>query len=471
MNTATAFQYDQNGNLGHDAQGNQYRYNAQGQLISFSNAKKKTLTLYYYNAEQELSGVQTTDKLEAFIYDQKRLSDIILNNKKIALLPQKQLLCIDNSHRCYYRLSEQKNTSNLWIKQNQSSVSVTNYMPYGYHRQFSTLQTSQAKLLQQIAYDGEYSEPNSQLIYLQARFYNPKIMRFMQRDTYPFLNHYKFANDNPINNLDPSGHFSISAGLSVAALGIGILAPGVGSEALYVLGGITNVIATSIPLWNGNISRIAADSSAMIGSLASTAALTSGSSKLIFGAEFVEHLAQGVAMPFISNANNKVSTRKALISAAASLPFAIFMAGSATYLTRNLETENKEQSILTRLLYPDALLEGHAQGENDAHISDYLSSFVFGALRGGSSEAVRLSYFSIMDKMGEHIEKPKTPLWQNMSMSAFAGGFQYAGMAATHVRINAFKNINDEISLPHLYYNAFNYGWSEQFTVAQLEIS
>ncbi|WP_305847099.1 RHS repeat-associated core domain-containing protein [Rhodoferax sp. AJA081-3] len=72
-------------------------------------------------------------------------------------------------------------------------------------------------LKQNHLYTGEYWDQDSQLLYLRARWYDPKIGRFVSAD--PFegkqrdprsLNRYSYASSDPVQYTDPSGKFSIS---------------------------------------------------------------------------------------------------------------------------------------------------------------------------------------------------------------------------------------------------------------------
>ncbi|HEX5824895.1 MAG TPA: RHS repeat-associated core domain-containing protein [Candidatus Limnocylindrales bacterium] len=66
---------------------------------------------------------------------------------------------------------------------------------------------------QPFGYSGEPTDGTG-LSYLRARYYNPDLGRFMSRDTWfgspsksTTLNRFAFANDDPVTNTDPTGHF------------------------------------------------------------------------------------------------------------------------------------------------------------------------------------------------------------------------------------------------------------------------
>ncbi|MFN8524644.1 MAG: RHS repeat-associated core domain-containing protein [Chloroflexota bacterium] len=65
---------------------------------------------------------------------------------------------------------------------------------------------------QPYGFAGEQRDQESGLIWLRSRTYDPSIGRFLQRDRYPgrprrplSLNNYTYAENNPVNNTDPSG--------------------------------------------------------------------------------------------------------------------------------------------------------------------------------------------------------------------------------------------------------------------------
>jgi len=89
-------------------------------------------------------------------------------------------------------------------------------------------------------YTGEQFDAALDNYYLRARYYDPGSGRFTAMDTFQgidnepvTLNKYLYANADPVNNIDPSGRFSISSQM-VAVSTIGILA--VSSQHSYQIG-------------------------------------------------------------------------------------------------------------------------------------------------------------------------------------------------------------------------------------------
>ncbi|GHU23659.1 hypothetical protein FACS189497_09610 [Betaproteobacteria bacterium] len=76
-------------------------------------------------------------------------------------------------------------------------------------------------------YVGEYFDADSGLYHLRARDYDPRIGRFTAMDEHPgaqkaplTINKYNYANSDPVNNIDPSGRFTLGGMMS----GIGSMA-------------------------------------------------------------------------------------------------------------------------------------------------------------------------------------------------------------------------------------------------------
>lgn len=78
-------------------------------------------------------------------------------------------------------------------------VSNSDYRPYG----TQVLGTAESGP----GYTGHVADPDSGLVYMQARYYDPQVGRFLSVDPAQEsgLNRYWYANGNPVKNVDPDG--------------------------------------------------------------------------------------------------------------------------------------------------------------------------------------------------------------------------------------------------------------------------
>ena len=59
------------------------------------------------------------------------------------------------------------------------------------------------------------------MYYLKGRYYDPTTQRFTQEDTYKGNNPYAYCNGNPVNGIDPNGHFGLGDRVVVWGRGYG----------------------------------------------------------------------------------------------------------------------------------------------------------------------------------------------------------------------------------------------------------
>ena len=94
---------------------------------------------------------------------------------------------------------------------------------YGY-KAFGELLSQEGVTDNSHLYTGEQYDPNTENYYLRARYYDPSRPGFLIQDTWAgasniplSLNKYAYGNDDPVNNIDPTGNFSIGAVMSAVS--------------------------------------------------------------------------------------------------------------------------------------------------------------------------------------------------------------------------------------------------------------
>ncbi|MCP4089673.1 MAG: RHS repeat-associated core domain-containing protein, partial [Gammaproteobacteria bacterium] len=111
-----------------------------------------------------------------------------------------------------------------------ASTETSVYAAYG-ERQGNTTETK--------GFIGERHDPETGLIYLNARYYDPITARFISPDDWdPVLpgvgtNRYAYAGNDPVNKSDPNGHFIPAVAVAIAAC------TGACSTAITAITGIT----------------------------------------------------------------------------------------------------------------------------------------------------------------------------------------------------------------------------------------
>ena len=85
------------------------------------------------------------------------------------------------------------------------------------------LQIQQTFYVNPYRYCGEYCDDETGYVYLRARYYDPYLGRFISEDTAKDgYNWYVYCGNDPVNYVDPSGHFALTAML--IAMGISAVA-------------------------------------------------------------------------------------------------------------------------------------------------------------------------------------------------------------------------------------------------------
>jgi RHS repeat-associated protein len=98
-----------------------------------------------------------------------------------------------------------------------------------------------------LGYEAQYTSPDTGLIYMRARTYDPSTAQFLTRDPWVSLTGepYSYAEDNPLNRADPSGRCGLVCIGGIVLGGVAV-ATGVGevAGAAVVIGDATVSLGT-----------------------------------------------------------------------------------------------------------------------------------------------------------------------------------------------------------------------------------
>lgn len=181
-------------------------------------AKEAIDVSYSYNGDGLLYERMTKDQRIRYYYNEegKLLAEASVGADKIAQMV----------YFYVYDLS-----GRLWAR--QSKTGSMEYYQFNGHGDVIALTDKDGKELNSYSYDiwgnptkekeeapnlfrysGEYWDSDTGLQYLRARWYDPNTARFISRDTYEgqignplSLNLYSYVENNPLTNVDPTGHW------------------------------------------------------------------------------------------------------------------------------------------------------------------------------------------------------------------------------------------------------------------------
>jgi RHS repeat-associated protein len=168
-----------------------YAYNGEGRRVEKSTGQETIYYLYEYDkVVLEVDG--TGDQVARNLYG--------IN-----------LLMRDVDEDSYYYVYNGHADVTALINANTGSVDATYY-----YDPFGNILESTGNVNNNITYAGYQYDEETELYYLNARMYDPKVARFLQEDTYrgdpndPLsLNLYAYTANNPITYYDPTGHYYV----------------------------------------------------------------------------------------------------------------------------------------------------------------------------------------------------------------------------------------------------------------------
>ncbi|MGF6088484.1 RHS repeat-associated core domain-containing protein [Pseudomonas sp. 18173] len=223
-------QYDADGRVILDDQARTLGYDELGRLVKVANADGSLIRGYQYDARDRLVEWTGSPGLSTHHYYRGRC---VVNERSgevrtTCLRQNDQLLGRRSSAQSMTVYSTDSQQNVLGETSNGQHVGFV-YSPYGYR-------PAEGGLFSVLGFCGEQLDPATGL-YLPGsgyRAYSPTLMRFLSPDSMsPFgaggLNPYAYCGGDPINRVDPTGHFwqaLLGIGLSIAGFALSVVTMG-----------------------------------------------------------------------------------------------------------------------------------------------------------------------------------------------------------------------------------------------------
>ena len=175
-------------------------YNGDGQRISRTEGKKETA--YFYQNGTLLMSEDGSGNLESFYY-------LGVSANPLAVMSKAS----DGTKNYYTYQKDIQGSTQAVTNKNGSCVEWYSYTDFGE----TTIHEEQNGFENVICYTGGVYDESTSLYYLNARYYDPETGRFLSRDTYrgeaekpDTLHLYLYCANNPVNYVDPSGHWAMA---------------------------------------------------------------------------------------------------------------------------------------------------------------------------------------------------------------------------------------------------------------------
>ena len=196
----------------------EFKYNADG--IRTSKTVNGTEHVYTLNGSQIVSEAWL-DRLLIYLYDE--------SGSPIGMQYRTSSYAADAFDTFYFEKNLQGDIIAIYTESGRKILEYT-YDAWGNHSitwTYLTMETLPAGT-NPFRYRGYYYDTDTQLYYLQSRYYNPQWGRFLNADGYINangdligFNMYAYCSNNPVNGYDPIGKWTISAGYNISAFLVG----------------------------------------------------------------------------------------------------------------------------------------------------------------------------------------------------------------------------------------------------------
>ncbi|QKI81650.1 DNRLRE domain-containing protein [Kroppenstedtia eburnea] len=208
-----AHTFDKNGNLTHDGK-RTYVYDAENRLTAVKEGDK-TLASFTYRADGMRKTMTTSTGTITFHYDENNnvTYETDQDNQIVAHYTygaNNELVGMTRGGKTYYYQTNYRGDVTALTDSTGAVVASYEYDAFG------NLLKKTGTLENPYLYAGYRYDEGTGLYYLQSRYYNPEMGRFLTRDAFEgfedeqlSLNQYAYTHNNPVVGVDPDGYWVI----------------------------------------------------------------------------------------------------------------------------------------------------------------------------------------------------------------------------------------------------------------------
>jgi len=219
------YEYDSNGNLTQETnkktgEVRTFGYDDENRLIAFQDAN--TVAEYKYDPFGRRVEKKVNGKVTRYVYDGAHIlmeynEDNKVTSRFVHSLTIDEAVALERGKKVYYYHADGLGSITDLTDAKGNIVKEYHYKSYG------ALQWQSGSLAQPFRFTGREFDPESGLYYYRARYYNPRMGRFLTKDPIGFkggdVHLYCYVKNNPVGRRDPLGLWYIDVNVSLGYWG------------------------------------------------------------------------------------------------------------------------------------------------------------------------------------------------------------------------------------------------------------